>query len=256
MRKILEICVDTVVSAKNADTAKASRIELCSSLQSGGVTPSFATIEKITNTISIPVNVLIRPRSGNFYYTNDEFEIICKDIEKIKTLNVNGFVSGVLDKFGNVDKEKTKQLVEISKPFDFTFHRAIDNTTDYIKNIKSLINCGVMRMLTSGASSSISLGMTNLKKSFSEFKNDIIIMPGGGLNFDNVRELIDYGFSEYHFSASEFIEDNCYNNKDLLGGMGHYIHNSECGYMYSDRNKIEKMISILTRQDSIVQKQN
>ncbi|MDR2010441.1 MAG: hypothetical protein LBQ22_08160 [Bacteroidales bacterium] len=244
MRKILEVCTDTFTSVKNACISSSDRVELCSDLQTGGITPSYAFVEKVVNSFDIPVNILIRPRVGNFCYSEDEFEIMCEDIKKLKLLNINGIVSGVLKKNGCVDYEKTKKLVEISKPLEFTFSRAIDNSADYEKGIKDIIDCGATRILTSGGYSGINMGIENLIKILYKFGNNIIIMPGGGLDMNNLKKLLSSGFCEFHSSASGFIEDECYNNSDL-SGMGHYIHNNKRGYMYANTDKIKEMKNII-----------
>lgn len=246
MNKKLEICTDTLQSAINANNANADRIELCNDLQTGGITPSFGFVKKVIESIVIPINILIRPRAGNFYYSDDEFEIMCDDIKNLKSLPINGIVSGVLEKNGHIDYNRTKKLIDISKPLEFTFHRAIDNSVDIERGIKTIIDAGANKILTSGGYSNIDLGIDKLINVFSKYKNEIIIMPGGGLNFNNVEKLLDAGFCEFHFSASEFLQDNCYNNPNL-SGMGHYEDKNDIGYMYSSKKKILEMKKIINK---------
>ncbi|MDR2834620.1 MAG: copper homeostasis protein CutC [Bacteroidales bacterium] len=233
----IEICCDSIASARNAKIGGADRIELCSAINTGGVTPSHGIVKKVKEILNIPINVLIRPRPGNFCYSEEEFEIILSDIEFCKEMKVNGIVSGILLKNGRVDIERTKILLEKSYPIEFTFHRAIDNSFDYIKNIETLINLGVKRILTSGNYSSISKGLENLTQIQSLFGDKITIMPGGGINLKNIYSLIKIGFSEIHLTASKFIEDDCYNNSNLKG-MGHFEKNGKLGYKYADATSI------------------
>jgi len=127
---ILEICANSYESAVNAQIAGAHRIEICSELSVGGITPSYGLLQKIAEKISIPVHVLIRPRSGNFCYTISEFEQMKTDILLSKKMGFQGIVSGILTKNNEIDIEKTKQLIALSKPLSFTFHRAFDVVKD------------------------------------------------------------------------------------------------------------------------------
>ena len=197
----LEICANSYQSAINAQKAGAHRIELCSELSVGGITPSYGLLKKVMQDISIPAHVLIRPRSGDFTYSDDEFEIMKEDILFCKELGCAGIVSGVLHSDNSVDVERTKELVEISKPMSFTFHRAFD----WVKNPKDeflkLSEIGVHRILTSGQETSAEKGFSLLK----ELKKltDITVMPGGGINVNNVAFFKDSGFEEVHLSASK-----------------------------------------------------
>ena len=146
----LEICANSYQSAKNAQIAGADRIELCSELSVGGITPSYGLLKKVSEEITISVNVLIRPRSGNFCYSDTEFEQIKLDIELCKKLSFNGIVSGVLNNDNSIDTKRTKELVELSKPLSFTFHRAFDCVKNPKESLQELINLGVDRILTSG----------------------------------------------------------------------------------------------------------
>lgn len=198
---IVEICANSYESAINAEKAGAHRIELCSELAVGGITPSFGLLQKVMQDLSIPVHVLIRPRSGDFTYSDQEFEIMTKDVEICKELGVSGIVSGVLNNDMSIDKERTQELVELSKPMSFTFHRAFDWLIDPINGIYQLRKLGVDRILTSGQESSAEQGIELLK----ELRNEtsIIIMPGGGINANNASMFKENGFKELHLSATK-----------------------------------------------------
>lgn len=123
---VVEICANSYQSALNAQNAGAKRIELCSELASGGITPSYGLLKQVIDTLSLSVYVLIRPRSGNFNYSEEEFDVMKQDIQLCKNLGYQGIVSGVLNKDNTIDIERTKELIELSKPLEFTFHRAFD----------------------------------------------------------------------------------------------------------------------------------
>ena len=199
---LLEICANSYLSAINAQTAGAHRIELCSELALGGVTPSAGLIKKVVSTLDIPVFVLIRPRSGDFTYTPDEFEIMLQDIAFCKSQGVQGIVSGVLHADGAIDKERTGQLIEASQGMSFTFHRAFDWVPDVDNALDILKQLAVDRILNSGQSTSASQGIHKLIDLLTKAKDDIIILPGGGIDAQNVISFKEAGFAEVHASAS------------------------------------------------------
>ena len=200
----VEICANSYKSAINAEKAGAHRIELCSELAVGGITPSYGLLKKVMANISIPVHVLIRPRSGDFTYSDSEFQIMKENILICKKLGCAGIVSGVLHTNNTIDIERTQELVKLSKPMNFTFHRAFDWVQNPIEEIQKLKTIDVNRVLTSGQETSAEKGIYVLK----ELKNktDITIMPGGGINISNVYLFKEAGFEEIHLSASTQIQ--------------------------------------------------
>ncbi|WP_111685035.1 copper homeostasis protein CutC [Winogradskyella tangerina] len=201
----LEICANSYQSAKNAQDAEAHRVELCQELSVGGITPSYGLIQKVARELDIPVFVLIRPRGGNFVYTDDEFEIMKKDIELCKELGCHGIVSGVLNPEGTIDLKRTKALIELSQPLPFTFHRAFDEIEDSEKAIEQLIDLGANRVLTSGKRQTAMEGIELLKALKMLVENRITIMPGSGINRTNASAFKKAGFEEIHASASKVI---------------------------------------------------
>lgn len=201
----LEICANSYQSAINAQKAGAHRIELCSELSIGGITPSYGLIKQVVKSLSIPVFVLIRPRSGNFTYSDDEFEIIKQDIQVCKKLGVNGIVSGVLNHDNTINVERTKELVELSKPMEFTFHRAFDCVPNPQEALEQLIELRVERVLSSGQESKAIEGLGLLKELLAQAKNRIKILVGSGVNSQNAHEFKKAGFEEIHASASRDI---------------------------------------------------
>lgn len=203
---LLEICASNYQSAINAQNAGAHRIELCSELAVGGITPSYGLLKKVMEELTIPVMVLIRPRSGNFVYRDDELDIMKRDIQLCKELGCAGIVSGVLNEDFTIDLESTKALVELAKPMSFTFHRAYDHVSNTFEAIDQLIEIGVDRILSSGSSKNAVLGIDNLTEDQKIAGNKLIIMPGGGINAANCIAFYQMRFKEIHASATEIIE--------------------------------------------------
>ena len=197
----IEICANSYQSAINAEKAGAHRIELCSELAVGGITPSHGLIKKVMQDISIPVHVLIRPRSGDFTYSDHEFEIMKENIQLCKNLGCAGIVSGVLYTNNTIDLNRTQELIDISKPMSFTFHRAFDWVQNPQEEIKRLSKVGVDRILTSGQEASAEHGIQLLKE-LKELTN-IKILPGGGINIGNIQLFQEAGFDEVHLSATK-----------------------------------------------------
>ncbi|MEZ4857442.1 MAG: copper homeostasis protein CutC [Flavobacteriaceae bacterium] len=202
---IVEICANSFESALAAQKAGAHRIELCTELSMGGITPSFGLLEKIRSELTIPVYVLIRPRSGNFTYTKNEIDVMLKDIEHCKKKGVTGIVSGALTMENEIDIVTTSQLFEASTGLDFTFHRAFDWCHDPKASLKTLQQMGVKRILSSGQKPTALEGLALLKE-LQHLSKSIEIMPGGGITVENVLAFKEAGFNEIHASASHKIQ--------------------------------------------------
>lgn len=201
----LEVCANSFHSAKNAQLAGAHRIELCQELTVGGLTPSYGLLKEVLEKLHIETFVLIRPRSGDFFYTEEEFEIMKQDLIQYKKMGCHGIVSGVLLENGNVDLERTKELVELSSPLPFTFHRAFDCTPDSLSALRDLKSLGVTRILTSGQRPSAEKGLELLKQLKLLADEKIIIMPGSGIHAENIKVFKEAGFQEVHASASKAL---------------------------------------------------
>lgn len=197
---IVEVCANSFQSALNAQQAGANRIELCSELALGGITPSYGVLKKVTSELDIPVHVLIRPRSGDFTYSESEFEVMKQNIALCKRLNCSGIVSGVLHQDMTLDVVRTKELVDLASPMTFTFHRAFDWTPNPLGTAKKLAEIGAARILTSGQASSAIEGLTMLTQLKDTFTG--IILAAGGMNLDNVAEFKVHDFKEIHLSAT------------------------------------------------------
>lgn len=202
----LETCANSYQSAKNACDAGAHRIELCQELSVGGITPSYGLLKKVIEELDIPVFVLIRPRSGNFVYSDDEFQIMKTDIQLCKDLGCKGIVSGVLKQDNTLDDERTKVLIDLAKPLPFTFHRAFDDVKNPKETLLHLIGLGAYRVLTSGQKTTAEEGLELLKELNEVSNGRIIVLPGAGINTANVIKFMNAGFEEVHTSASKKVE--------------------------------------------------
>jgi len=205
---ILEICANSYQSAFNAEIAGAHRIELCSEISVGGTTPSYGLLKKVMADIDIPVQVLIRPRSGDFHYSDEEFDIMKENILQCKDLGCAGIVSGVLHEDYTIDKKRTSELIELSKPMSFTFHRAFDVVSKPKESLLKLLNLGVDRLLTSGQQEKAEDGIDLLIELQKLAKNKLTILPGSGINSENCIHFKNAGFTEIHSSASKIISMN------------------------------------------------
>ncbi|MDA0986044.1 MAG: copper homeostasis protein CutC [Bacteroidetes bacterium] len=201
-KRILEIAVFNYKSAVLAEVGGADRIELSENYKVGGVTPSFKLIEKVKRKIKIPIFVLIRPRSGNFIYSDSEFKIMKEEILFCKKINIEGVVFGILKNKNKVDVERNSELVNIAKPLSTTFHKAFDDCPNKFDSLNNVIECGFDRVLTSGNTKSGEDGLIILKKLFNYSKSKIILIPGGGVRSSNIEHIINFcDPQEIHSSA-------------------------------------------------------
>ena len=200
--KKIEIACFNLESATLAQKAGADRVELCANISVGGTTPSIEIIKQAREHLTIDMYVMIRPRGGNFVYSEAELEQMKSDIENIKELDVNGFVFGILKEDKTINIEQNKALVELAKPFPCSFHRAFDAVSNYEQALEDVISCGFSTLLTSGTFSNVMEGKEVLKKLVEQAKNRIEIMPGGGLRSSNISELNQIvNTNWYHSSA-------------------------------------------------------
>ena len=199
---IIEICANSFESAQAAQLAGADRIELCTELSVGGLTPSHGLIEKVVSELNIQTHVLIRPRSGNFTYSKEEVDVMLRDIAFCKKLGCAGIVSGFLTSENKIDTKKTQQLIEASDGMEFTFHRAFDWVVNPLEELQKLIDLKVNRLLSSGQKPTAIEGISLLKELQKLTKDKIEIMPGGGINLENALKFKEANFKSIHFSAT------------------------------------------------------
>jgi copper homeostasis protein len=204
----LEIACFNLESAIIAQENGADRVELCANMKEGGTTPSFEIIKAAREVLSIDLNVMIRPRGGNFVYSDFEFEQMKDEIRQFKKIKVDGFVFGILKKDGSVNMEQNKELVALANPFLCTFHRAFDVVKDVNQSLESIIECGFKTILTSGQAKNVVEGIDLLAVLVGKANNRIAIMPGGGLRSSNIALLIQKtNASFYHSSAITVLSE-------------------------------------------------
>ena len=200
---IIEVCAESYEYALKAEKAGANRIELCKDLHLDGLTPDYESAKRTIDSLNIPVFILIRPREGDFIYSNEEFELMKRDIIKFKEMGCKGIVSGVLNDDNSIDVKRTKDLIELSRPLEFTFHRAFDIVSDPLKEIENLIRMGVDRILTSGQKNKAIEGLYLLEKLNNISKKRIVIMPGSGISNTNFKKF--NSFNEIHGSFRDGV---------------------------------------------------
>ncbi len=196
---LIEVCVDSVASAVAAQRGGADCIELCSDLLEGGVTASAGLLATVRSRISIGLHTIIRPRPGDFCYTDEEFEVMLRDIEIAKEAGADGVVVGVLEAAGTVDIRRTRMLVEAARPLAVTFHRAFDMCLDQLASLEDVCTTGVDRLLTSGGEQQCQQGIATIAQLVRRSQGRIAIMAGGGIRHHNVAEIIGRtGVREIH----------------------------------------------------------
>lgn len=226
----LEICANSALSCQEAQKGGAYRVELCAAIPEGGTTPSYGEIAVARQLIDIKLNVIIRPRAGDFLYSEIEHKTMLKDIEIARELGADGLVFGVLNKEGDVDMDKNRKLLEAANGMDVTFHRAFDVCRDPFEALEDIIKLGFNRILTSGQQNKIEDGVPLLTELVAKAGDRIIIMPGGGVNEDNIAHIASVTkATEYHLSARSSITSKMkFRNQNVsMGGSDITINEFE-----------------------------
>ena len=201
---IFEICVDSIAGVRAAKAAGAGRVELCADLLEGGITPSRGMIRQARTIAGIGLNVMIRPRGGDFLFDDDEFAAMRSDIETAKAEGADGVVIGLLSATGEIDIARTRELIALARPLSVTFHRAFDMTPDPFRALEALIELGVDRVLTSGQEASVLEGLPLIVELIERAGDRIVIMPGGGITGRNIDRILAAARPrEIHFAALE-----------------------------------------------------
>jgi copper homeostasis protein len=245
MKFSLEICSGSLESAINAQLAGADRVELCDNLCEGGTTPSAGTIAAARNNLSIKLHVIIRPRGGDFLYSDQEYDIMRRDIDACGEIGADGIVIGILRRDGTIDVERTSRLIEFASPMHVTFHRAFDVCNDPEKGLEDIISTGASRILTSGQNDRASLGAPLIRSLVRKAGKRIIIMPGGGLDESNIADIArTTGASEFHLTARKEVESEMTFRRTGIQ-MGSLSSIPEFSRKVADPQRIINIINIL-----------
>jgi copper homeostasis protein len=199
--------VDSLESAIAAERGGATRVELCSDLLEGGITPSAGLIATARKKVSICLHVMIRPRGGDFYYSDDEFDVMRRDVLMAKQLGADGIVFGLLGADANVDVQRTSKLVDLARPLKTTFHRAFDVSADLGRSLDDIVEAGADRILSSGGAETAGTGILMIRSLVEEAKDRVIIMACGGIDDQNVQAVLKTtGVREIHAGLRTPVE--------------------------------------------------
>jgi copper homeostasis protein len=237
----IEVCAFSLESCLAAEKGGANRIELCGSMYEGGTTPSAGLIQIAKQRVNIQIHAMIRPRGGDFCYSDDEIFVMQADIRMAKVLGCEGIVLGVLQPNGQVNITQTKALVALAKPMQVTFHRAIDMTPDYSKALEDIIETGCDRILTSGQKNTATEGIEAIENLVKQANGRIEIMAGSGINADNAQTLIHTGVNALHLTGKASRESEMIYRKAGIA-MGGLSEVPEYEIVYSDFEKIRAVV--------------
>jgi len=232
---LLEVCVNSAVSAIEAAKGGADRVELCENMADGGCTPSAGSILLAKKHLNIPVFVMIRPRGADFNYSDLEVEIMKSDIRMAKELGADGVVFGILKPDGRIDMRRMGKLIELARPMEITCHRAFDMTSDPFEALEDLLELGVDRVLTSGQADSALDGAPLLRRLIEKANQRIVVMPGHGVKEGTLEQVIQKtGAQEFHMylnkqvkSQMEFVREDVKMGKPDLSEYEHTIISSD-----------------------------
>jgi copper homeostasis protein len=242
----LEVCAFGIQSCMIAEKAGAARVELCDNPIEGGTTPSYGTIKKVRDFISIDLYPIIRPRSMNYFYDEQDWQIIIEDIMMCRQLACNGVSVGIQKRDGTIDADKMKQLVEMAYPMKVTCNRAFDAVPDPFAALEILIDAGCERVLTSGLAATAPEGMIILNELVKQAGNRISIMPGAGVRSGNLSALInETGAWEYHTSARKMVANPMSYSNPLVSDAGNFY--------VADEKELESIVQILKANSKGVQ---
>ena len=218
---LFEICVEGIDGAVAAQAGGGDRIELCASLLEGGITPSFGTIRAALKLCYIPVHVILRPRGGDFLYSDAEFATMLDDAREIMRLGAAGIVIGCLTEDGRIDEPRMRALVEAARPLSVTCHRAFDMTRDPAEALEALVRCGVDRVLTSGQCATAVEAIPLLKQLNAQAAGRIIVMACGELGPDSIAQVVrETEGREFHFAALQSMPSGMRHRNPTVGMGG------------------------------------
>lgn len=239
-----ELCAFSLEACRAAARAGVTRVELCASPYEGGTTPSAALIRRARQIPHLQLSVMIRPRGGDFLYTDDEFDLMLDEVDFARECGADCVVAGMLTPDGRVDEERTARLVDRCGSMQFTFHRAFDMTRDTAEALESLVRAGCYRVLTSGGRNTAMEGIDTIRALVAQSAGRIAIMAGSGVSPSNVRQLAGTGVDAVHFSARSLVESGMtYRNPDVsMGGVPGIPEYASVG---ADETKIREILDQL-----------
>ena len=241
----VEICVDSPAGAFAAERGGADRVELCDNLLEGGTTPSAGSIAVARRGLKIGLQVIIRPRGGDFLYNEEEMAVMREDIRVAREAKADGVVIGCLTPEGEIDVERIRELMTLARPMNVTFHRAFDMCQDPRKGLEELIALGIDRVLTSGQEASCIEGIELLAELQRQAKGRIIIMPGGGLTLRNIRKVAELtGVTEVHLSARSSVESGM-THRNTRVFMGGALRPPEYSWKTTDEEMVRSLMQAL-----------
>jgi copper homeostasis protein len=234
----VEVIGFNIASCLAAQQAGADRIELCDNPSEGGTTPSYGFIKMAREKLSIELYPMIRPRGGDFLYSDDEFRIMQRDVLACKELGCNGIVMGILNLDGSVNKKQCAKVVELAYPMGVTFHRAFDHSANPFEAMEEIIDIGCERILTSGQKPTAWEGLTLLNELVRQADERIIIMPGSGVRAGNITEIAEKtGAVEFHTSARKTVNTEM---QHINVGM-----QNDLSYVITDEKEIQSLVNKL-----------
>lgn len=243
----LEICANSVASCIAAERGGADRVELCVGVADGGITPSYGEIAIARANISIGLNVLIRPRGGDFIYSTIEVKTMLHDIEMVRRLGADGVVIGALNPNGTVNMPICRELIEAAAGMSITFHRSFDMCKSPMEALEQIVELGCDRILTSGASFTAEDGIPVISSLVKAAGNRVIIMPGGGIRQHNILRIAsETGANEFHTSARTLVSSQM-QYRNLNVAMGGNSNADEYVTEVTDENKVSQIVDILNK---------
>lgn len=243
---LLEVAANSVASTLAAEAGGAGRVELCTALEVGGLTPSHAAVALACERLRIPMHVLIRPRAGDFVFDDVECKVMRRDIEACKALGCAGVVIGVLDADGNVDAVRCRTLMDAAQGMSVTFHRAFDFARDPLAALDTIIELGCSRLLTSGQADDALTGAPLIRRLVERARGRIAIMPGGGIDAHNIAAIAAAtGAHEFHASAKVRVGSRMRGARTGLGEM-------DASHWQTDADEVRARVAALRTVASTV----
>lgn len=243
MKLSLEVCSFNIQSCLIAQRVGAVRVELCDNPVEGGTTASYGVIRQAREKLHIQLYPIIRPRCGNYFYDDEEFDIMLKDIQLCKELGCDGISVGIQLKNGHIDVDRFRQIVDKAYPLGVTSNRVFDAAPDPFEALEQLIDCGCERVLTSGQKSAAPDAADLLAKLVEQSNGRIIIMPGAGVRSSNIEQLINTGATEFHTSARKVIPDDVEFKNPAVLDIGQVV--------MADEDELSRIVSILQKRSSV-----